>query len=835
MGMHRKQFEAKRATIKASSGVRVGPIGLAVAAALYGAAALQAGPALAAEPAGGPSASGSSAPVLQEVVVTATLRRENLQVIPETVQVLGAKQIENLGITHFEDVVRAAPTVSYESIGPTDQMFYIRGVSDGSSANAANISTTGYFLDDASTSYYGYIPDLHMYDVKRIEVLDGPQGTLFGGGAMSGAIRIIANKPDTSGFSGGVDLDYGKIDGGGNNTTYEGFVNIPLVQGESALRLSAYDVHNGGYIDNVLATRTWVNGVVSTDAAWAHNDYNTAREYGGRFGLSQKFGDSWNALLTINFQRQNTQGSWDQDPDRYGLREVAHFGPESIADSFTDYDLNVQGDVGIGDLVFASTFWTYPNHYVTEYSEYVQYNPFADSYQNSPALLQSLTCMTGPTVQKGTDPYSGCNAPTMYYTYNTWTKRWSNELRLQSKPGGRVHWLGGLYWQKTHEDWNTYYLMPGMQPDGEAYQSAITYYSYYQTGTATPLPHEWYSSVNRNDSLNTAEFADVTIDLGSHWSIEGGLRNFNWNFGSSDQWASYFYQPKTPSALAEVSGHKLSGKASISYKPSNNLLFYGLFSQGYRQGGTNAGSANSCYQKGVPQTYDPDTLNNFEVGWKTGLLQGRMRWNGAMYYMKWDDFQSSIFDESICPTTFNANFGKARIYGAETNIEWRITDGLTFGANANYNDSRLVSIKPNFSGVLTQMIVPNETLPFVPYFSYSANLRYSHRVASGLKGYIQYDISHKGDRWSDLRALSNPTLGARAGSARVLEPQYNISDVRIGIESGNGWSVEGYITNLWNTDAVILVNTGNYDNRQVTNEPRVVGVHIKYRFGGGSE
>ncbi|HUN72086.1 MAG TPA: TonB-dependent receptor [Steroidobacteraceae bacterium] len=806
-------------------------IGLAVAAALYGVVAGRIPAALAADP--GTQTESTGPEVLQEVIVTATKREENLQDIPETVQALSASDIQNLGITHFEDIVRAMPTVSYESIGPTDQMFYIRGVSDGSTANASNISTTGYFLDDASTSYYGYIPDLHLYDVQRIEVLDGPQGTLFGAGAMSGAVRVITNKPDAYHFSAGTDLDYGGIDHGGSDTTAEAFVNLPIIEGSTALRLSGYAVHEGGFIDNELATRDWVNGAVSTDAQWARNDYNTEKQYGGRAAISQKLGDSWTAVLTANYQQQNTTGCWCQDPDRYGLREVAHFGPEGISDSFTDYDLNVQGDVGIGDLIYASAFWTYPYHYTTEYSEYVQYNPFPDSYQNSPALLQSLTCMTGPTVQGGTDPYSGCQAPNMYYTYDQWTRQWSNELRLQSKPGGRWHWVAGLYWQKTRQVWDTYYLMPGIQPNGEAYQSALTYYSYYETGTATPLPHEWYSSVNRNDSLNTAEYADVSFDFAKHWTIEGGLRYFDWDLSSSDQWAGFFYQPKTPSGLTNASGDKLSGKASLSYKPSQQLLLYGTFSQGYRQGGSNSGDSTSCYQKGVPLDYQPDTLNNYELGWKSEMLDNRMRWNGAFYYMRWDGYQAPIFDDSICPTTFNANFGTARIYGAETNFAYRIAEGLTVEANANYNDSRLVSVKPDFSGVLTQMIVPNETLPFVPYFSYSANARYERALGGALSGFIEYDISHKGDRWSDLRALSNPELGSRAGSARVLEPEYNIEDVRLGVESPDGaWSLEGYITNLLNTDAVILVNTGNYDRRETTNEPRVIGVHVSYNFNG---
>ncbi len=138
-----------------------------------------------------------------------------------------------------------------------------------------------------SMSYYGSIPDLHTYDIERIEVLNGPQGTLFGAGAMSGAIRIISNKPDPNAFSAGFDLDGGKIQHGGYNSTYEGFVNLPIIDGRTAVRLSGYSLQDGGFIDNLLTTRDWVNGVVSTNAPWARNDYNTQHIEGMRAAIKQ--------------------------------------------------------------------------------------------------------------------------------------------------------------------------------------------------------------------------------------------------------------------------------------------------------------------------------------------------------------------------------------------------------------------------------------------------------------------------------------------------------------------------------------------------------------------
>lgn len=801
-------------------------VALAVAAALYGAAALQGRPAAAAI-AAGPSGSG----VLQEVIVTATKIPENVQDIPEAIEVMSGRDLTDLDLTRFQSLAAHLPSVSMVSLGPTEQTFNMRGVSDGASANAADTSTTGYFLDDASTSYYDTIPDLHLYDIQRVEVLDGPQGTLFGASAMAGVVRIITNKPDLRRFSAGVSLNGSQIQSGGQNSSVEGYLNLPLVKGETAVRLAAFLVHRGGFIDNVLQTRHWLNGVVSNNAAWAHNNYNTEREYGGRVSIAQKFGASWNAVLTVNFQNQQTDGLWSQDPGLppHQLRKEAIFGPNHISDTFTDYDLHVEGDVGIGDLVYSSTFWTYPYHYTSEYSNYVQYNPFPDSYQNSPALLQSLTCLTGPTIQGGTDPYSGCQAPIMYYNDNIWTRQWSNELRLQSKPGGRWHWLVGLYWQKIRQQYDQWYYLPGIQPSGEAYQSALSYYSYYYTGTAAPLPHEWYSSVSRNDNLNTAEYGHLSFDVTKRLRIEGGLRWFNGSYSESDQWAGYFWAPKTPSPLFGVSAHKLTGMASISYKVTPQVMVYGTFSQGYRMGGVNGGFSTSCYQNGVPKIFTPDTLNNFEVGWKSTLLQGRMRWNGAVYYMPWSNFQAPIFDASICSAgTFFANFGSARIVGAESNIAYRVTTGLTLRASADYNDSRLTSIKPDFTGALAQMIKPDERLPMVPFFAYSASLRYVRPLSGALSGFFQYDIAYKGSMWSDLRAFPNPALGSR-GTARSLQPAYSISDIRLGVENSR-WTLEAYVTNLTNKNAILLVNTANYDTRQTTNEPRTFGLRVSYKW-----
>src|SRR5712671_2800589 len=319
----RHRNRAAACFLKASPGPRgtSTAVGLAVAAAIAGLAVPQA-PLLAAE------ADNAASGRLEEIIVTARKREENLQDVPLSIDVLSKKDLSNLGITSFEDYAEKVPSISFISVGPGTQFLVMRGASDGSNPTYANSSSTGFFVDDSSTSWAGVQPDLHLYDIERIEVLNGPQGTTYGAGSMAGAIRYVTNKPDVHAFSGGIDLNGGHIQGGQENWTYEGFLNAPIIQGILGLRISAFSDSHGGFIRNALTTRTWINTAVSTNAQWARNDYNRAHVEGGRVALKGVLNDEWSATLTYSFQRQATQGAWDDDPN-LAPRTVARFGPEN--------------------------------------------------------------------------------------------------------------------------------------------------------------------------------------------------------------------------------------------------------------------------------------------------------------------------------------------------------------------------------------------------------------------------------------------------------------------------------------------------------------------------
>jgi len=674
-------------------------------AALQGAAAvskisLAVATALAVAPPHSPAAEATDASVLQEIVVTARKREENLQDVPLSIDVFTKKDLQNLGISGFDDYAAKVPSISFISEGPGTQFFVMRGVSDGSNPNYSNTSATGFFIDDMSLSWQGVQPDLHLYDMERIEVLNGPQGTTFGASSMSGAIRYVTNKPDLNAFSAGLDFTGGQIQNAQQNWTYEGFFNEPIIDGVLGLRLSVFSDSHGGFINNQLTTRTWINTAVSNNAAWARDNYNRAHTEGGRVALKGELNEQWSATLTYGYQRQHTNGAWDEDPNLQPLT-VERFGPEGRLFEAKTLDFHVDGDVGIGDLVFASTYWSLPTRQQNEYSEYIQnFNGGAN---------EGFTCLNDPVY--GTGPYTGCKVPIQYYEYHTNPQRWSNELRLASKAGGRFHWLGGLYWEKTIDknSGSTYY-MPGLRTNSPAFQ----YYNAYSgtpPGSSSLPANEIYAYTTRSDYLQTTEFANISFDITNKLNIEAGVVHFQSHFSYLTPYGQFAYAPVSPAV--DVGGsHKWDSKAGINYKITDKVMVYADFAQGFRDGGANSGDPLGCYNKGVPRTYTPDTLDNFEFGWKSTSLGDHLLWNGAAYLMNWKQLQTIIYDVDICaPSSYYVNVGNARIYGAETNVDYKINSNWSLQSAASYTDPHIISSPyADFQANI------GERLPYVPYF-----------------------------------------------------------------------------------------------------------------------
>jgi outer membrane receptor protein involved in Fe transport/tetratricopeptide (TPR) repeat protein len=743
---------------------------------------------------------------LAEIVVTARKRTENVQDVPQNVDVFTAQNIKDLGIVRFEDFVALSPSISMISTGPGGQRITIRGASDGSTANYGfgNGSTTGYLVDDLALDFYGHDPDLHLYDIERIEVLNGPQGTLFGPGALAGAVRIITNKPDPKAFSAGVDFDGGTIAGGANNWSYQGYANIPLIEGNTALRASAFSVREGGYINNVLATRAWVNGVTSTNAPWAGNNFNFRDILGGRIALLQNIGENWHFTVTENYQQQNYHGSWEDDPTNVAPREVRQFAPAGGYNYARFLELHLDGDVGIGDLIYIGGLSSQAALRLYNFSEYSQYSPYA-------SFVQSTTCVTDPASGPGDH---GCTVPYMYGRVASLVRRLSNEVRLQSKPG-HLHWTVGAYAEKIRNPYSGVEHLPNINFKGAPAQDVIADYH----NVAMPVAGEYYSGFDTFDYSQVSEFGDVTFDLDDLWSIEAGAEHFHSGQSEVQQYANYFYQPRV-SAYHSASSNKTNLKAGINFKPQPHSLLYFTFAQGFRDGGYNYGGGGSKFI--VPAYFTPDTLNNYELGWKTESSGGRLVWNSAAYYMAWKDYQVGV-SIPVAPYGFNANIGDARIAGLETTLEMVPVEGLHLSLTGNYNDARLRSNafqSPSF------VVIPGERLPEAPLFNASAIARYERRIASD-KAFAQVDFAHKGSMWNSLQV-----------DQRTLQPAYNLVNLRLGLgDAAGAWQAEGYVTNVANKRAVVYVDTTGYayypghSNPELATPPRIIGLRLSYKWG----
>ena len=768
------------------------------------------------------------AETLQEVVVTARKVTENLQDVPMSVDVFTSKDLKNLGITGFEDYAQKVPSISFVSTGPGTQLFVMRGASDGSNPTYSNSSMTGFFVDDLALSSAGQQPDLHLYDIERIEVLNGPQGTTYGAGSMAGAIRYVTNKPDLHAFSAGADVDMGHIQGAQQNWTYEGFVNLPLIDGVLGLRASAYSDSHGGFIDNALTTRAWANGAVSNNAQWARRDYNRENVVGARIALQAALGEDWKVLLSYAYQRQHAFGAWDQDP-ALGERTVSRFGPESNEFQARMLDFRVDGDVGIGDIVFASTYWAQPRRQWNEYSQYMENYPVPAAYLFYPpasgepvkGAQEGFTCLDDPYYGGG--PYTGCQPPVQFYSYKTNEELWSNELRLSSKPGGRFHWLAGLYWEKSRDrGYGSTFYMPGLQYNGAAFQSQLNYYGLTE---ATLPPGIWYSYESRSDYRQTTEFANISFDFTDRFNVEAGVVHFKSTFNTYTPFVQFAYATSEPSNVPGSSS-KVNGKLGANFKINDRMMVYANWGQGFRDGGSNAGSPQNCYNNGVPLNYSPDTLNNYELGLKSQFLGNRLTWNSAVYDMEWKQLQAIIYNPQVCPSSsYYVNVGNARAYGAETNLNYQPDEHWAFQASLSYTDSRVIS---GISSAYNAYV--GERLPFAPYFSWSWNARYERPLGGRLRGYVQFDMAHKGDMWNAL----NPE-DKNLNIPRILQPAYTLADIRFGINPGSErWLAELYITNLTDKNAVVFTNTSNFDVRSTINEPRVYGLRMSYRWGKGA-
>lgn len=763
-----------------------------------------------------------SSTALEEVVVTAQKRSENLQDVPVSIQAMGGAKLEQLQVAAFVDYVKYLPSVSFTTSGPGFGQVYMRGVASGGDGNhSGSLPSVGVYLDEQPVTTIQGALDIHVYDIARVEALAGPQGTLYGASSQAGTLRIITNKPTTSGFSAGVDVEANKVDHGGTGHTVEGFVNIPLSD-KMAVRVVGWDVRDAGYIDNVAGSRTYTRGdtdptndVTINNKSRVRDNYNSVYTQGGRAALRIEVDDNWVITPAVMGQVQKVGGLFAFDP-KVGDLKVSHFYPESSKDKWVQAALTIEGQIANLDVTYAGSYLK--RNDVTN-SDYTDYSYFYDQLGSGFAWTDNAGNLVNPSQYiQGKDRY----------------RKESHEIRIASPQDQKLRFVvGGFYQKQKHHIFQNYKI------DG----LGSTLSAPGHTGTI------WLTAQQRIDR-DKAVFGQAEYDITEKLMLTAGIRFFKSNntlagffgygagYGSTGERACFASTVKVDDApcINLDKGTKESGnspKVTLTYKLDSSKLVYATYSKGFRPGGIN--------RRSTLPPYRADYLENYEAGWKTTWLNNSFRWNGAVFMEDWKNFQFSILGANGLTEIKNAN--QARIKGVESDITWVPVPGLTINASAAYTDAKLTA---NYCGVVDKNTgdpvtdcgpknpiykddpqAPDGTaLPVTPKYKANLTARYEFSLADW-DAFAQGAVVGQSGNWTDLRLKERAIIGRQKG--------YTTADFSAGVDK-DGLSISVYLKNAFDKRASLnryaecaesVCGTQYYI---VPNQPRTIGVKLGKTF-----
>lgn len=739
---------------------------------------------------------------LEEIVVTARKVTETMQDVPISIQAIGNRTLESNNVGGFDDYAMMLPSVSFASQGPGNTQVYMRGISDGGDGNFSGTNpSVGVYLDDQPVTAIGRVLDVHMYDISRVEALAGPQGTLYGASSQAGTIRIITNAPDPSAFEAGLDMSLGATKSGEISHSVEGFVNVPISD-NAAIRVVGWHVSDGGYIDNVAGTKTFSvsgldsNGNLATsnitvdNAAYVEKDFNDEDNTGARAALKVDLNDSWTATVKIMHQRQKTTGVWDHDPEDVGDLEVERFYVDRGKDEFTQLGLTVEGEVAGLDLVYAGSYLDRDVEYDIDYSEYSAYSSFIPYY----------TCDFDSNYYFLTDT---CIDPRIQYDQKSKYKVQSHELRLQSDQDARVRFVAGLFYQDAEHAYDNQWRIDGLNPDKNADAN-------FTGNVSGHFADSYFVTDQVRKDTEIAGFGEVTFDVTDKLSITGGARVFKTKSTLEGVVATFWWNGTLLDLESEENNSIFKG--SVDYKVNDDVLVYATVSEGFRPGGNNREPNAS-----IPASYKSDLITNYEFGWKTTLMDGRARFNGAIFYMDWSDIQLTRFDPAISLLGQTANAGTAKVKGVEADFTIAATETLTLSASMSYIDA-MIAEDYSRSTTGTPVDAPEGTrLAHIPKIKWFASARQEFDI-SGMNGFAQATLSHTGNSYNDFFIAS-----------RQRQASYTIANFSVGFDQDE-WSLTLFANNIFDKRAEMYRNSIDYDSRITTNRPRSFTLRYSKRF-----
>jgi iron complex outermembrane recepter protein len=591
-----------------------------------------------------------TAEVRDEVIITANRREENLQDVPITVQVITGNELKELNAATTYDLLKYTPNVSYSGNGPGTGNVFIRGLAAFGSGNQSQSTTAPFpnvalYLDDESMQFPARNNDVYLVDMERVEVLEGPQGTLFGGGAQAGAIRYITNKPKLDVTSGELNAGYGTTAGGDPNSNLNAVLNLPLIADTLAVRAVVFSDHQGGYISNVPGTIGYLPnspqvlaGVnpMANNASLLQNNTNPVNYEGARLSALYKINDDWNVLLQQNYQDMRAEGYFYAYPlasDDRALQpyQITAFTPAYTKDRYESTAWTLDGKVDDLRIVYTGSYMVRHIEGQQDYSNYLRnVNGLAYGCVGPGAEWFNDRNFPGPPPRGLQGTKLTCYPPVANWEDTAANKHTSHELRISTNPASRIRGLVGVYWEKfvIDDEMNFNYLViPQCDPANLA--SALTGGAACLSAVG-PVPGSFATDpslrVGENDAFGedaqrgykqTAEFASIDFDLiPKTLTLTGGTRHYHYDeFEEGSEWYSettsnlilnHANGACTTPAVPTVCGFLFNlSKSESGYRSRGNLTWritpdmmaYYTFSQGFRPGGFNRSIGT---QNGIP-------------------------------------------------------------------------------------------------------------------------------------------------------------------------------------------------------------------------------------------
>lgn len=815
---------------------------------------------------------------IEEVLVTATKQSASTQDIPIAVTALGEESLTQMGVSNFDDYLIQLPGVTAGGSGPGQSTIYIRGVA----STTPNLTTSGVaglapnvalYLDEQPLSQPGRNLDVYAADLSRIEVLKGPQGTLFGASSQAGTVRLITNKPDSSGFSGKLKIGTATTKGGEASHNVEGVVNVPVTD-NFTVRAVVYADHQGGYIDNVEGTRSAgqsaryrqantirANGVpagagiqatsdlsgvtfnTASNASRAEDDFNDANYAGTRISGLWDINENWELLVGVAQQTLETDGVFFVDPD-LGDLEIERFTEDSLEDEFENYNWTLSGRINELEIVYAGAFTKREANQVVDYTDYLFVGQYIPYYICDRTVSYETGGYTPAAIGSGT-----CQAPNLFVTNDVESEFQTHELRFSTDQSSSLRATFGAFYSDSEVKERGDFTYPGASltlSDGGFDGNGPSPIGY---GPLTSLPGSSASTFApfpvdvafRNDIVRTDEqkavFGELSYDFSEEFSATVGARWYDievdlkgsatgyFNVGNRGQTAvgtgsidrnlDVLFSDATPGSVDTAATDGVIGKATLTWTPNDNSLFYATWSEGFRPGILNrpGGATDGTFT--VPFAIDTDEMTNYELGWKTDLLDGNLRFNGSLFFLEIERLQTSVFAPDISNLFFASNAANAEVMGIEGDFIWtpETIAGLTLSGGFSMLDSEITEVL-----VPTDEVTEGNSLAFAPELQLNLQARYEWDLNSGYLAHVMPYANYSDESYTDIININ-----------RLKLDSWLMFGITAGI-STDDWTAELYVENLTDERAEVS-GSFNFDRERITiSRPRTTGVRFAYNF-----